>query len=164
MHHPAGAGLEALAQPIIEAGGNMNTDDRKERVIQAWAAAWDRGEVDVLDDLLSPSYRRRSSATDEGLTLTEFKASIVVTRSAFPDLTTTIDEIMAEDERVALRWHSSGRHDGAFLGVPPTHRTVEVHGSTFARFEDDVVVEEFVTWDPRAMLSALGIISVGQDR
>jgi hypothetical protein len=40
---------------------------------------------------------------------------------------------------------------------------VEVSGSTFARFEGDRVVEEFVTWDPRALLSALGIISVGQD-
>lgn len=139
-------------------------DDRKKRVIEAWAAAWDRGEVDALDELLGVDYRRRSSSTDEGLSLEEFKASIVTTRSAFPDLVTTIDEIMAEDDRVALRWHSSGTHDGSFLGVPPTHRTVEVHGSTFARFEDDLVVEEFVTWDPRAMLSALGIISVGEDR
>jgi steroid delta-isomerase-like uncharacterized protein len=139
-------------------------DHRKKRVIEAWAAAWDRGEVDVLDDLLSVDYRRRSSSADEGLSREEFKASIVTTRAAFPDLVTVIDEIMAEDDRVALRWHSIGKHDGSFLGVPSTHRTVEVHGSTFARFEDDVVVEEFVTWDPRAMLSALGIISVGEDR
>ena len=142
----------------------MNKDDLKKQVIEAWAAAWDRGEVDALDRLLSPGYRRRSSSADEGLDLEQFKASIVTTRSAFPDLVTTIDEIMAEDDRVALRWHSLGKHDGSFLGVPPTHRTVEVHGSTFARFENDVIVEEFVTWDPRAMLSALGIISVGEDR
>ena len=142
----------------------MNNEDRKKSVIEAWAAAWDRGEVDALDALLSPEYRRRSSSTDAGMTLQEFKASIVATRSAFPDLVTTIDEIMAEDDRVALRWHSSGKHAGSFLGVPPTHRTVEVHGSTFARFENDKVVEEYVTWDPRAMLAALGIISVGEDR
>jgi steroid delta-isomerase-like uncharacterized protein len=142
----------------------MNTDDRKKQVTEAWAAAWDRGEVDALDQLLSPDYRRRSSSADEGLTLEQFKASIVTTRAAFPDLVTTIDDIMAEDDRVALRWHSSGKHDGSFLGVPATHRTVEVHGSTFARFENDVVVEEFVTWDPRAMLSALGIMTVGEDR
>jgi steroid delta-isomerase-like uncharacterized protein len=145
----------------------MNNDigeDRKKRVVAAWEAAWDRGEVDVLDDLLSVDYRRRSSSADRGLSREEFKASIVTTRAAFPDLVTIVDEIMQEDDRVALRWHSTGKHDGSFLGVPSTHRTVEVHGSTFARFEDDVIVEEFVTWDPRAMLSALGIISVGEDR
>lgn len=142
----------------------MSTENLKKRVTEAWAAAWDRGEVDALDQLLSPDYRRRGSSADEGLTLEEFKASIVTTRAAFPDLVTTIDEIMAEDDRVALRWHSVGTQDRSFLGVPATHRTVEVHGSTFARFEDDVVVEEFVTWDPRAMLAALGIITVGEDR
>jgi steroid delta-isomerase-like uncharacterized protein len=142
----------------------MSTDVRKGRVIEVWAAAWDRGEVDALDGLLSPDYRRRSSPKDEGQSLAEFKASILAARSAFPDLVTTIDEIVAEGDRVAVRWHSSGRHEGSFLGVPPTNRSVEVDGATFARFEGDLVVEEFVTWDPRSLLTALGIISVGEDR
>jgi steroid delta-isomerase-like uncharacterized protein len=142
----------------------MSHDVRKQRVLETWAAAWDRGEVDALDSLLSPNYRRRSGPTDEGQPLSEFKASIISARSAFPDLTTTIDEIVEEGDRLAIRWHSSGRHDGSFFGVPATNRTVEVDGATFARFEGDQVVEEFVTWDPRSLLTALGIISVGVDR
>jgi steroid delta-isomerase-like uncharacterized protein len=142
----------------------MTHDRRKQRVLETWAAAWDRGEVDALDTLLSPDYRRRSGPTDEGQSLTEFKASIISARSAFPGLITTIDEIVEEGDRLAIRWHSSGRHDGSFLGVPATNRTVEVDGATFARFEGDLVVEEFVTWDSRSLLTALGIISVGQDR
>lgn len=38
-----------------------------------------------------------------------------------------------------------------------------MNGATFARFEGDLVVEEFVTWDPRALLTALGILHVGED-
>lgn len=142
----------------------MPDDSRKERVTKTWEAAWDRGEVDAFDSLLSPGYRRRSSSTDEGLSLAEFKASIVAARSAFPDLTTTVDEIVEEGDRLAIRWHSAGRHEGSFLGVPATGRTVEVEGATFARFDGDSIVEEFVTWDPRALLAALGIIHVGEDR
>jgi steroid delta-isomerase-like uncharacterized protein len=138
-------------------------DARRQLIAETWAAAWDHGDVDALDALLSPEYRRRSGAGDDGQDLAAFKATIVTTRSAFPDLITTIDEVVVEGDRAAVRWHTSGRHDGPFLGVPPTHRQVEVSGATFARFEDDRVVEEFVTWDPRALLSALGIISVGQD-
>ena len=140
-----------------------NAEERRDRITQTWAAAWDRGDVDALDKLLSPEYRRRSTHTDEGQSLTEFKASIITARSAFPDLRTTIDEIVVDGDRAAVRWHSNGRHDHSFLGVPATHRQVQVSGATFARFEDDRVVEEFVTWDSRALLSALGIISVGQD-
>jgi steroid delta-isomerase-like uncharacterized protein len=137
-----------------------STVDRRARIQKAWDAAWDRGEVDALDDLLSPDYRRVGSdgtVSDR----TEFKASIISTRRAFPDLVTTVDEIVVEGDRAAIRWHSIGSHEHSFLGVPATKRRVEVSGATFARFENDRIVEEFVTWDPRALLAALGIISVG---
>ena len=138
------------------------SDDRRERILKAWDAAWDRGEVDALDDLLSPDYRRVGS--DQSVqSLIEFKASIIATRSAFPDLVTTVDEVVVEGDRAAIRWHSSGQHENSFLGVPATKRRVAVSGATFARFENDRIVEEHVTWDPSALLSALGIISVGQD-
>jgi steroid delta-isomerase-like uncharacterized protein len=139
-----------------------DNDDRRDRIQQAWEAAWDRGEVDAFDELLSPQYRRFGSS-DAGQDLTEFKASIIATRSAFPDLLTTIDEIVVEGDRAAVRWHSTGSHQHPFLGVPATKRQVAVSGATFARFEGDRIVEEFVTWDPRALLTALGIIAVGQD-
>jgi steroid delta-isomerase-like uncharacterized protein len=141
----------------------MSNGDARKQIADAWAAAWDKGDVDALDAVISPDYRRRAHATDEGQNLAEFKASIIATRAAFPDLITTIDEILVEGDRAAVRWHSSGRHERPFLGVPPTHRQVEVSGATFSRFQGDRIVEEFVTWDPRALLSALGIISVGQD-
>jgi len=138
-------------------------DERRARIERAWIAAWDRGEVDALDELLSDGYQRWSSdPTAEDLT--EFKASIVSTRAAFPDLVTTLDEVLVEGDRAAVRWHSDGTHEHSFLGVPATKRRVSVSGATFARFEDDRIVEEFVTWDPRALLTALGIISVGEDR
>ncbi len=135
---------------------------RRDRIQQAWAAAWDRGEVDAFDDLLSDDYRRIGSA---GATQdrTEFKASIIATRSAFPDLLTVVDDVVIEGDRAAVRWHSSGSHEHSFLGVPATKREVAVSGATFARFDNDRIVEEFVTWDPRTLLTALGIISVGQD-
>jgi steroid delta-isomerase-like uncharacterized protein len=140
-----------------------DNDVRRSRIQEAWVAAWDRGEVDALDALLSADYRRVGSA-GAVQDRTEFKASIVATRSAFPDLATVVDDVVVEGDRAAIRWHSTGNHAHSFLGVPATKRRVEVSGATFARFEGDVVVEEHVTWDPRTLLSALGIISVGQDR
>lgn len=131
-------------------------------ILKVWDAAWDRGEVDALEELLSQHYRRYSGETDPH-DLAGFKASILTTRAAFPDLVTTIDDIVIEGDRAAIRWHSVGHHQGSLLGVPATKRRVEVSGATFARFDGDRIVEEFVTWDPRALLSALGIISVGQD-
>lgn len=139
-----------------------DSDARRGLIGKAWAAAWGQGDVDALDALLSPAYLRHGG-DPHPQDLNAFKAAIVSTRAAFPDLVTTIDEVVVEGDRAAIRWHSSGTHVNSFLGVPATRRRVEVSGATFARFEGDRIVEEHVTWDPRALLSALGVIRVGQD-
>ncbi|MEU6180069.1 ester cyclase [Streptomyces coeruleorubidus] len=138
------------------------SDARRGLIEKAWAAAWGRGDVDALDTLLSPAYVRHGGDS-QPQDLTAFKAAIVSTRAAFPDLVTTIDDIVVEGDRAAIRWHSSGTHVNSFLGVPPTKRQVDVSGATFARFAGDRIVEEHVTWDPRSLLAALGVIRVGQD-
>lgn len=140
-----------------------DNETRRSRIQEAWTAAWDRGEVDAFDGLLADSYQR-INGTGSSQGRAEFKASITATRSAFPDLLTVVDEVVVEGDRAAIRWHSTGSHEHSFLGVPATKREVAVSGATFARFEDDRIVEEHVTWDPRALLTALGIIAVGQDR
>ncbi|MET9762855.1 ester cyclase [Streptomyces sp. NPDC006372] len=140
----------------------VHPDARRELIEKVWAEAWGRGDVDALDALLSPAYLRHGTDRHPE-NLDTFKAAIVSTRAAFPDLATTIDETVIEGDRAAIRWHSSGTHENSFLGVPATKRRVDISGATFARFEGDLIVEEHVTWDPRALLVALGIISVGQD-
>lgn len=140
----------------------FTTNDSRTRIEKAWLAAWDLGDVDALDALLSPDYRR-INGTDDGQSLAEFKASIVTTRTAFPDLKTVIDEIVVDGDRAAIRWHSTGTHRHRFLGVPPTHREISVGGATFAHFDGTLITKEYVTWDPRALLTALGILTIGQD-
>lgn len=139
-----------------------HAEPRRELIERVWTAVWGEGDVDALDELLSPNYLRHST-DPRPQDLSAFKSSILATRSAFPDLVTTIAEVVLEGDRAAIRWHSSGTHENGFLGVPATGRRVEVGGATFARFQGELVVEEFVTWDPRALLTALGIIRVGQD-
>jgi steroid delta-isomerase-like uncharacterized protein len=154
------------ATPDTHPATHPDTPDARRRLItDTWSAAWDRGDTDALDTLLAPDYRRRSSGDEEGLTREAFKATIATTRSAFPDLVTHVEDVVVEGDRAAIRWRSVGTHLHSFLGVPPTRRTVEVSGATFARFDETgLVVEERVTWDPRALLTALGIITLGSDQ
>ncbi len=135
---------------------------RKQRVREAWEASWDRGDVDALDDLLAPDYERSSPSSAQAQDRDAFKRSISTTREAFPDLVTTIEELVEERDRMAIHWRSTGTHTATFLDVPPTGRRVEVSGVAFARFAGERVAAEWVTWDPRQLLTALGIISLGE--
>lgn len=139
----------------------MTTSTRKQQVRAAWAASWGRGDVDALDELLDVNYRRHMASGGSPQSREEFKDSILASRQGFPDLNTTIEEMVEEDDRLAIRWRSTGTHTGTFQQVPPTGREVEVFGVTFAHFSGSTVTEEWVTWDPRQLLTALGIITVG---
>ncbi|MFB7762230.1 ester cyclase [Streptomyces xiamenensis] len=139
-----------------------DSNARRDLIETTWAAAWGRGEVDALGALLAPDYLRYGS-DPQPQHLDALKSAILGTRAAFPDLTTTIDDILLDGNRAAIRWHSTGCHENPFLGVPATGRRVRVAGATFARFEGDRIGEEYVTWDPRALLTALGVFPVGQD-
>lgn len=62
----------------------------------------------------------------------EHAVVLAVGRLAFPELRTEIEEIVGDGDRPAIRWRSTGRHTGVFLGVPPTGKPVEVAGAVGA--------------------------------
>ena len=130
--------------------------DRKRRIRDAWHGVWDEGNIDALDAMLGPGYVRHGRTGDQGSDA--LKRSIAAVRAAFPDLVTTIDQLVAEDDLVAIRWHSRGTHRGMFRDVPATHRTVTVTGMTMSRFDGPVIVEEWVTWNPVDLFTSLGIL------
>jgi steroid delta-isomerase-like uncharacterized protein len=133
--------------------------DNKTKYLECWHRAWNLGQVDAFDDLMSPGYIRHSSTSALGppMTLAELKESIRILRTAFPDLVTTIDDVVGTDEGFTLRWSSQGTHLAAYMAVPATGRSISVSGVTICRFKGDRVAEEWVTWDARDLLAGLGI-------
>lgn len=135
----------------------------KAAVAQAWARAWDDGDVDALDDLLAPGFTRHTQGSDTALSAEELKKEILATRQAFPDLVTTIDDLVLDGDRLAIFWTSTGTHQAELLGIPATRRTVVTYGSNLCTLSDGKLIDERVTWDPRHLLSALGISTVRHD-
>jgi steroid delta-isomerase-like uncharacterized protein len=133
--------------------------NRTEFVLRAWRAAWGNGEVEAFEEILAPGYVRHTKSGDEDVDA--LRRAITESRAAFPDLDTEILQSVESDDMVAIRWRSHGTHTGSFMGVPSTERTVEVIGASFCRFEDGLLAEEWVVWDPRELLSAMSIWTVG---
>jgi predicted ester cyclase len=100
----------------------VTTSARKEQLTRLWEGAWDHGDKDGLDTLLAPDYRRRTRSSENGQTREEVKAMITTTRGAFPDLTTTIDDIVEEGDRLAIRWHADHSPPTRWCSSPSAHR------------------------------------------
>jgi steroid delta-isomerase-like uncharacterized protein len=79
-------------------------------------------------------------------------------RSAFPDLTLTIEEILAEDDVVVARFSSHATHIHEFGDIQPTNKIVEITGVFWWRFVDGKIVEGRSYWDAYGFLRQLGAV------
>jgi steroid delta-isomerase-like uncharacterized protein len=127
-------------------------------ITAAWLAAWDKGDLDALDQLMAEGYTRTSKATGATVDLAGLKAEIAAVREAFPDLRTTLDDIVVGEGTVAVFWTSTGTHAHEYLGVPATGLTVHTRGSNILVLDPQGrVLQETVTWDGSELLAGLGI-------
>jgi predicted ester cyclase len=87
----------------------------------------------------------------------EEKEFTLLIRSAFPDLKITTDIVVAEKNRVAARWIATGTHQGTFLGVAPTNKTVTWKGSWFWTFKNGTITDGMGkgSWDALDLLNQL---------
>ena len=90
----------------------------------------------------------------------EFIASF---RTAFPDVQFTIEDMIAEGDKVVGRVTWRGTHRGEFMGVPPTGRKVTVEGIDIIRFANGKAVENWFSGDMLGMMQQLGAIPTPGD-
>jgi steroid delta-isomerase-like uncharacterized protein len=79
-------------------------------------------------------------------------------RGGFPDVQWTLEEMVAEGDMVAARFTMRGTHKGAFFGVPPTGKKVEVQAMNFYRFSGGKIVEEHGQPDLLGLMQQIGAI------
>jgi steroid delta-isomerase-like uncharacterized protein len=127
-------------------------------VRRALKEVWNTGEVDLLDELLTDDYIRHGR--DEHTDKDHIKATIALSRSAFPDLHTEIQHILQQGDMVATHWTSTGTHHGAFYDLPITHKKVVITGMTFSRIIDGRVAEEWESWSGADLFKDLGVVNL----
>ncbi|MCJ9696435.1 ester cyclase [Rhizobium sp. PRIMUS64] len=80
-------------------------------------------------------------------------------RGGFPDIQWTLEEIIAEDDKIAARFTMRGTHQGPFLGVEPTGKSITVQAVNFYRLADGKFVEERGQPDLLSLLQQIGAVA-----
>jgi steroid delta-isomerase-like uncharacterized protein len=113
--------------------------------------------MSVIDELLDPSYVNHNMPApapgNEG-----FKQVIMMFRNAYPDLHVTVEDVIAEGDKVASRGTWRGTHQGEFMGVPATGKQVAVSYSDIWRVENGKFVENWVQMDLLGLMQQLGVV------
>ena len=89
--------------------------------------------------------------------LKNIKQTISEEFSAFPDLHYTIDDMVAEGDKVATRVTMTGTHKGEFMGIPPTNKKITIRAIFIHRFAGGKIVEEHVEYSALDLMQQLGL-------
>lgn len=137
----------------------MTTTDEPKDCYRDLIAAFNEGEFDRLDDLVSDEFVLHEAGQSDPIRGPEgLKAFFEMYRTAYPDAHLEIDSLVAEDDIVAGRWTGTGTHDGDLMGVPPTGNEVTVMGMEFVRITDGKLVEGWEVIDSLGMFQQVDAI------
>ena len=85
--------------------------------------------------------------------------------TAFPDCQVSIDDMVAEGDKVAIRFTATGTHRGELAGIAPSGKKMNVSGNLTVRITDGMVVEDYNVWDTLKLAQQIGAVGqVGQAR
>ena len=134
----------------------MAAEDNKALLARYITEVWDNANLEALWDFLSPGYVRHTSPDLPPLDLAGQIERLHGFRRAFPDITIEVEEVVAEDDRVAFRSTMRGTHEGEFAGLAATGRHVTVGLVDLIRIEDGRFAEQWGGPDVFDLLRQLG--------
>lgn len=130
--------------------------DNKELVRRLLEDAIGGGDRAALGDVLAEEFRWHGAGAEDVEGAQAFADLLAPFAAAFPDMTVTVHELVAEGDRVVARFTTAGTHRGEVMGVPATGRRVAWDGTNVYRIAGGRVAEEWSCEDNLTLLRTIG--------
>jgi len=136
----------------------MSAEQNKEIFRKLVEQALTGGNMSAVDELLAPDFIEHEELPPgiprdrEG-----FKQLTSMLSSAFPDFKATIDDVIAEEDKVVARMTWSGTQKGEFMGIPPTGKRISIGVIDIVRLSGGKFVEHWGLMDQAGMMQQLGV-------
>lgn len=115
-----------------------------------------KGNLALFDELYGDCvYYSPATGELKREALKQFVASLL---AAFPDGRWTVEDQVAEGDKVVTRWSFTGTHQGELMGLAPTGKQVTTSGMVIDRIVESKIVEEWEEWDALGLMQQLGAV------
>src|SRR6185312_10291512 len=131
----------------------------KELVRRFYKEVYVNWNMALADDVLSPQFTSHDWPEDGPTGPKAFRAYYSAIRSALPDARYEVDDLVAEGDKVVVRWRLLGTHKGAFRGIAPTGQPITLKGIAIYRMERGKLMERWVVSDLYGALEGSGALS-----
>lgn len=135
----------------------MSTESNK-IVVRCFLEAFNAGNLAGVAAVCAPNVVVHNSGAPDPLNLEGFRQLAGVFLAAFPGGKHTIEDLIAEGDKVISRVTYRGTHTGDLMGIPPTYKSVTVSAMIIDQLADGKIVESWRLFDQMAMMQQLGVI------
>jgi steroid delta-isomerase-like uncharacterized protein len=138
----------------------MSTSEENKAVVRRQEEElFTRGNLDAADEIYAPGYVGHDPSNSEDIRgLEAAKQAAADYRRAFPDLRVTVEDLIAEGDKVVARLRFRGTHRGELDGIAPTGRRVDCSGIVVSRMEGGKIAEDWANFDDLGMMRQLGVL------
>lgn len=134
-------------------------EEQNKLVVHKYIEAFNRQDTERLGQLVSSANQSfQFSGMRSSMDWNRTKQFFAAFWSAFPDLSTKIEEIVAEGDKVAIRVINTGTHKGEFQGTSPTGKKVSFGGRDFLTLRDGKIVDQRAGVDMMELMQQIGAI------
>jgi len=140
----------------------MSTNENKQVIRNFVEEVINQGRLERADALVQSDFVELDPFPGQRPGREGLKELIGLLLGAFPDMHWVIDEMVAEGEKVVTRFHWTGTHQGAFLGILATGRHVKVNGVVIDRLEEGMMADSRILMNDLSLMQQLGVIPMPQ--
>lgn len=131
----------------------MSLEENRELVRREQEELWNHtGNLDAAEELF---------ATEQAEAARQEAAEF---RRGFPDVVSTIEDLLAEGDKVVARWRARATHQGEYVGVPPTGKEVAFTGISVYRIEAGKIAESWTVEDELGLMRQIGAVAESGQR
>jgi len=137
----------------------MSTEEaNKELFRRYFDEGTNKGNLDVVEELFAPDYKHHDPANPDVIVGNEgVRRHIETLRGAFPDIAFHIEDMVAQGDKVVIRWTANVTHTGDYFGIPPTGKSATITGMNTWQVRDGKAVEGWVNRDDVGLMQQLGL-------
>jgi steroid delta-isomerase-like uncharacterized protein len=136
----------------------VSPEDNKALVRRFVDEVQSKGNTDLIDEICSAEFVNHSAPQGLPADREGIKILTAMFKGAFPDSYFSVEDMIAEGDKVVTRKTFHGTHEGEFMGIPPSGRPVNVSLIDVVRISDGRVVEHWSVGDNLGMMQQLGVI------
>ena len=136
----------------------MSRESNRLLAQRVWEEVWHQGQLSRIDDLFTTDFVRHDPGGRELQGTEQNRQFIGSLRAAFPDVHYTVEDQIAEGDKVVVRYRFRGTHLGAFQGMLPTGKQVTYTGILIYRIGDGKIAEQWTEFDLLGFLRQLGVL------